>query len=134
MKEAYKNVVWQDRKRIFGLPLSFTRYILTDKKLITSKGLLNIHEDEVELYRITDKKVLLPLSQRMFGCGTLMLHAKDADTPSKELKSIKAPRAVLETLDRLIDAERDRYNIRGRDMVSAQEDGHDDGCEFETEA
>ena len=32
------NIIWKDRKRpIFGLPLSFTKYILTEEKLIINK-------------------------------------------------------------------------------------------------
>lgn len=31
--------VWSDKKRtLFGLPLSFTRYFLTETKFITRKG------------------------------------------------------------------------------------------------
>ena len=41
--------IWTDKKRTFlGLPLSFTRYILTEKKLITQTGFLSIHEDELD--------------------------------------------------------------------------------------
>ena len=46
--------LWTDKKRtIFGLPLSFTRYYLTEKKLITQTGFLNIVEDEFDLYRLS---------------------------------------------------------------------------------
>ena len=35
------NTVWKDRKRTFlGLPWSFTRYELTEEKLIIETGLL----------------------------------------------------------------------------------------------
>ena len=49
------------------------------------------------LYRITDKKLSLPITQRIFGCGTITLHAKDSDTPTKTIKSIRHPRAVMGT-------------------------------------
>ena len=68
MAKPIPGQVWTDKKRTFlGLPWSFTRYILTEKKLITRKGFLNITEDEVELYRVLDKSLRLPLGQRMFG-------------------------------------------------------------------
>ena len=45
-------VKWKDRKRtIFGLPWSFTRYRLTDDKLIVSTGLFSLNEEEIRLYR-----------------------------------------------------------------------------------
>ena len=51
-------ILWTDKKRTFlGLPLSFTRYYLTDHQLITRVGFLSIKEDEIELYRIVDKRI-----------------------------------------------------------------------------
>ena len=39
--------VWQDRKRtLFGLPLSFTVYRLTEEKLFIETGFLNKKEEE----------------------------------------------------------------------------------------
>ena len=47
--------VWQDRKRIiFGLPWTFTKYVLTKEKLLIQTGILNTKEEEVRLYRIMD--------------------------------------------------------------------------------
>lgn len=48
--------VWTDKKRtIFGLPLSFTRYFLTETKFITRVGLFNLVEDELDLYTVKTK-------------------------------------------------------------------------------
>ena len=110
--------IWTDKKRtLFGLPISFTRYFLTEKKFITRKGFFTVVEDEFDLYRVIDKKLVLPFGQRIFGCGTIIVNVKDVDTPQNEIKSIKAPRSVMNKMDELIEAQRDRYNIRGRDMV-----------------
>ena len=104
MKKDVINYIWTDKKRtIFGLPISFTRYFLTEDKFITRKGFLSIEEDELDLYRVIDKKLVLPFGQRMFGCGTIVMNVKDVDTPVKEVKSIKAPRDVLAQLDKYID-------------------------------
>ena len=46
--------LWKDRKRHLGLPLSFTRYSLSDDRLFVSEGFLNIKDDEVLLYRVRD--------------------------------------------------------------------------------
>ena len=122
MKKDMFSYIWTDKKRtLFGLPLSFTRYFLTETKLITRKGFLSIEEDELELYKVTDKKLVMPLGQRLFGCSTIILHVKnDVDTPIKEIRSIKEPRAVLELIDKQIDINRDKYNIRGRDMYGGE--------------
>ena len=93
--------VWTDKKRtLFGLPWSFTRYILTEKKFITRKGFFNITEDEVELYRIVDKSLKISFKQRLDRTGTVILNCKDADTPVKEIESIKEPRQFMEILEK----------------------------------
>ncbi len=112
------NYVWTDKKRtLFGLPLSFTRYYLTPTKFITRAGLINVEEDEIDLYKIIDKSVNRPFFQRLFGCGTIIIHSKDADTPTKEVKSIKNVRQVSNLIDKHMNNMRDRYGIRGRDML-----------------
>ena len=112
--------VWSDKKRtLFGLPLSFTRYFLTETKFITRKGFLSLEEDELELYKVVDKKMQLPFGQRLFGCGTIVLYVKDTDTPVKEVLSVKAPRRVAQLIDKYVDQQRDRFHIRGRDMMGA---------------
>ena len=127
MKKDMFDYIWTDKKRtIFGLPLSFTRYFLTENKFITRSGLLKVQEDELELYRVTDKKLILTLRQRIFKCGTIMMHVKDVDTPIKIVKSVKKPRQVLEQLDKYINLNRDKYRVRGRDMVGGSFGAHSD--------
>ena len=112
--------IWTDKKRTFlGLPLSFTRYIITKEKFIRRRGFFNLIEDEFELYKVTDKKLKLSLGQRIFNCGTIVIHAKDVDTPVLEILSVKRVRDVLKILEDNVNLQRDRYNIRGRDMVGA---------------
>ncbi|MBR4554387.1 MAG: PH domain-containing protein [Ruminococcus sp.] len=117
-KKADFDYIWTDKKRtLFGLPISFTRYFLTETKFITRKGFLSLVEDEMDLYKVTDKKLVLKFFQRIFKCGTIVINVKDIDTPIKEIKSVKKPREVLAMLDKQIDINRDKYNIRGRDMI-----------------
>lgn len=112
--------LWTDKKRtLFGLPLSFTRYFLTETRLITRVGLLTVQEDELDIYRIRDKKMKLPLLQRLFGCGTIVIYSPDVDTPEKEIHAIKSPRQVSDLITALINEQRDKFGIRGRDMVGS---------------
>jgi uncharacterized membrane protein YdbT with pleckstrin-like domain len=118
-------LIWKDRKRtLFGLPWSFTRYFLTEKKFVTSIGFFSINEDEIDLYRITDKSLHMTFWQRMFNVGTIILTARDVDFPKKEIKSVKNPREVLEILDEKIAEQRKLHNVDGRDMVGSA--GHVD--------
>ena len=120
MKKGEIDYIWTDKKRTFlGLPISFTRYFITKEKFIRRRGFLNLSEDEFELYKVTDKKLVLPFGQRIFNCGTIVVHVKDVDTPITEMKSIKNVRKVLKIFEDNINLQRDKYNIRGRDMVGA---------------
>lgn len=118
--------LWTDKKRtLFGLPISFTRYYLTEKKIICRYGFFNIVEDEINIYKITDKKLTLPFWQRIFGCGTITIFSKDTDTRIKDLVSVKNPRKVSELIDEQINRERDKYGIRGKDMMGGYHDNDD---------
>ena len=128
MKKDIFDYVWTDKKRFLGLPLSFTRYFLTESKFITRTGFLSVQEDELELYRVLDKKLVLSAGNRMVGCGTIVLNVRDVDTPVKEIKSVKKPREVMKLLDQYIDMNRDKYRTRGRELYGGfDHHDHDDG-------
>ncbi|MBQ4465303.1 MAG: PH domain-containing protein [Oscillospiraceae bacterium] len=117
--------IWRDRKRTFlGLPWSFTVYFLTETKLICRTGIFNLEEEEIDLYKITDKKLKLPFGQRMFGCGTIHICSRDVDAPEFDITAIKQPREVLNLLDKHINMERDRYGTRGRDLYGGAPGQH----------
>ena len=126
LERDYGEILWTGKKCIMGMPISFTRYIITSSVLYTMVGFLNIKEDEIELYKIVDKTMKLSLGQRMVGCGTIVVTSRDCDTPNKELKSVKKPREVKKILDEAVKLERDKYMVRGRDMVGANLHGHGD--------
>ena len=126
LRADYGNVLWSGKKCILGMPISLTRYVITDTTLYTKIGLFNIKEDEMELYRIFDKKLSFTLGQRIFGCGTISIAAKDIDTPEKKLISIKKPRDVKKILDEAVREQRDKYYVRGRDMIGGNVDVHGD--------
>ncbi len=126
-KKSEINYIWTDKKRTFlGLPISFTRYFLTEKKFISRVGFLSITEEEIDLYKITDKKLTLSFGQRIFGCGSITIYSRDTDTPSTMIKSIKNPRKVLELLDKNIEIQRDKYRTRGRDLIGNDYFDNDD--------
>lgn len=44
--------LWRDRKRHFGLPLSFTTYSISDDRLFIKTGMLNERQEETLLYLV----------------------------------------------------------------------------------
>ena len=67
-------VLWKDRKRICGLPITFTKYRLEGERLYVTKGLLRTVEDETLLYRVLDISLERTLADKIFGVGTIVLH------------------------------------------------------------
>ncbi|GIP25794.1 hypothetical protein J23TS9_09240 [Paenibacillus sp. J23TS9] len=96
-------LIWSGRKcTIFGLPLSFTKYFVYEKRLVTRRGFFSIVEDELDFYKVLDKSIVLPFWQRVFGCGSIHLNVADVDTPIKILESVKKPREVYEHIDSIV--------------------------------
>ena len=87
--------LWKDRKRHLGMPLSFTRYQLSEDRLFLSQGFLNIKDDEVLLYRVRDIDTRRNLWQRLFGVGTITVLSSDRTTPTLVLKNVKDGDIVL---------------------------------------
>ena len=119
--------LWKDRKRYFGLPLSFTRYSLSEDRLFTSVGFLNIRDDEILLYRVRDIDTSRSLWQRLFGVGTVVVASSDKTMPNLVLKNIKDPIFVKELINKQVEETKIKRRVRfGEIMTDADGDGIDD--------
>lgn len=119
--------IWKDRKRFLGMPLSFTRYALSEDRLFLSKGFLNIKDDEVLLYRVRDIDTNRSLWQRIFGVGTVTVMSSDKTQPVLELKNIKDPVMVKELLHEQVEEQKIRRRVRfGEIMTTNDDDDPDD--------
>ena len=122
MSELTSNVLWSDRRRRLGLPLSFTRYRLSDDRLFISEGFLNIKDDEVLLYRVRDIDTRRSLWQRLFGVGTVTVLSSDKTMPSLELKNIKDPLFVKELIHKQVEEMKIRRRVRFGEIMTATDD------------
>ena len=119
--------LWKDRKRYFGLPLSFTRYSLSDDRLFLSEGFLSIKDDEILLYRVRDIDTSRSLWQRLFGVGTVTVISSDKTMPSLVLKNIKDPIFVKELIHRQVEEMKIRRRVRfGEIMTDTADDELDE--------
>lgn len=101
------NIVWSDKKRpIFGLPLSFTKYNLTEEKLLVDIGFLSRVQEEIRLYRITDFTVKQSFLQRLFRVGNIYISSSDNTQSEFVIKDIKKPYDVKELLSEMVEKER----------------------------
>ena len=104
--------LWKDRKRYLGMPLSFTRYMLTEDRLSVSVGFLNIKDDEILLYRVRDIDTNRTLWQRIFGVGTVTVLSSDKTMPTLELKNIKDPLMVKELIHKQVEEMKIQRRVR----------------------
>ena len=124
--------LWKDRKRFLGMPLSFTRYALSEDRLFLSVGLLNIKDEEILLYRIRDLSVSRSLGQRLFGVGSITVTSSDKSQPTLLLKNIKDPVSVKELIHTQVEEMKIRRKVRigefsNMNTALDDEDMDDDG-------
>ncbi len=124
--------IWKDRKRYLGMPLSFTRYAMTEDRLFLSVGFLNIKDEEVLLYRIRDINTSRTLWQRIFGVGTVSIVSSDKSMPNFVMKNIKHPIEVKELLHQQVEAMKIRRRMHLGEVMtsSAIEDDLDNDEDF----
>ena len=122
------NTVWSDRKHtLFGLPWSFTKYILTDEKLLIVKGLFRQTEDEIRLYRIFDMSLTRSLRDRLDRVGTIHCCSGDKSSPEFDIKRIRDARKVKEMLSDLVEKQKIARGVSVREEMGHTIDHDHDG-------
>ncbi len=115
--------LWKDRKRYLGMPISFTRYSLSEDRLFLSVGLLSIQDDEILLYRVRDINTSRTLWQRLFGVGTVTVLSSDKSMPTLMLKNVKDPVFVKELIHSQVEEMKIRRRVRVGEIMGTDLDG-----------
>lgn len=123
------DTIWTDRKRHFGLPISFTKYSLSEDRLFRETGLLNLNEEEVLLCRVRDVSLSRSLWQRIFGVGTITVHSSDKTSPTLEVINVKDSKSVKELIFTNVEKAKEERRMRATELL---DDGAEDG-DFEVE-
>lgn len=100
MKENYyelkKTPVHVEPKRLlfFGLPWTFTKYIVSEDMLTVSSGFLSRIEDNCYMYKVLDVQLKESLIERLYGLGTIICYTGDVTHPQIHLKHIKNAKEI----------------------------------------
>ncbi len=110
------DVIWHDRKRFWGLPISFTRYYIVKKegqwvKCFKHKGFFSSVIDEVNIYRCIDVTLFQSFSDKIFKTGTLEISSSDESSPTFYFKHIANPYNVRDLISGLIEVERRKKHV-----------------------
>ena len=115
--------LWKDRKRHLGMPLSFTRYQMSEDRLFLSQGFLNIKDD---LYRVRDIDTRRTLLQRLFGVGTITVLSSDKTMPTLVLKNVKDPLFVKELIHKQVEEMKMKRRVRYGEITTTGDHDDDD--------
>ena len=117
--DTQTKILWQDRKRILGMPITFTRYSVSEERFITKIGFWKTETNEILLYRILDIKLVRSFGQKIFGVGTITLFSVDQSHRSLEVKNVRKPDEVYRFLSRIIEQQRVQKRVAGREVYGA---------------
>ena len=120
--------LWKDHKRFLGMPLSFTRYSLTEDRLFLSVGFFSVKDEEILLYRIRDISTTRTLWQKLFGVGTVTVVSSDKTMPTLEIKNIKDPIFFKELLHKQVEEMKIQRRVRLGEIMT-DDNGHDCDCD-----
>jgi uncharacterized membrane protein YdbT with pleckstrin-like domain len=123
------DILWHDRKRHFGLPLSFTKYSMSEDRLFVETGFLNLTQNEVRLYRILDLQLKRSLGQRIFGVGSIYVSSSDKNLGTFEIRNVKNSANVKEMLSVQVEQQREAKRVVGREYMGGDMDFDDENDE-----
>ena len=113
------NILWHDRKRHLGLPISFTKYSMSEDRLFVETGLFNLEQNEVRLYRILDLQLKRSFGQRIFGVGSIIVSSSDKSLGTFEIRNIKHSANVKEMLSVQVEQQREAKRVVGREYMGS---------------
>ena len=116
-KPSAISFLWSDRKRILGLPITFTKYSMSEDRIFYETGLLSTKHEEILLYRLLDISLRISLWQRIFGVGTIVLKSSDKTLPELPIVNIKDPRNVKENIHKQVEAMKLARKMRVGELV-----------------
>lgn len=110
---------WKDRKRVLGIPMTFTQYTIDSDRLYIKTGFFKTEMNEILLYRILDVKSSQTFGQKLCGVGTVTLFSADQSNRTLELKNIKNPTKTHKLISGIVEEERINRGIAGREIAGA---------------
>jgi hypothetical protein len=113
LDDQKEDILWEGRP-FLSISLHYT---LTDERIRITEGFLGKARENVELIRIQDVDYSQTFGERLFNLGDINIYSHDTSHPKIQLKNVKDPEAVYETLRRAILKARQRHNFTYREEM-----------------
>ncbi len=114
--------IWVDKKRHLGMPISFTKYTLTDERIYLESGFLNLRESELLLYRVKDIGLTRTLWQRIFGVGTIHVYSSDTTDEHLDIVNIKKAKDVKDLISSKVEEAKKSRRIGTTEIIGSEVD------------
>lgn len=96
-------------------------YELTTERLKITRGVINQHIDEIELYRIKDSQLVRTWWMRLTGLSAVTLQTSDRSMPSLHIPAIRDGASMREILRKQVELQRDKKRVREMDFDEADD-------------
>ena len=98
------------------LELACTKYTLTNERLRVATGVLAKRIDEIELYRVKDTALEIPLHLRLFGRAHVVLMTSDQSHPQVRLRAVADAETLRNQIRALVEHRRESKGVRELDI------------------
>ena len=116
-KEAKGELRYSERSRwlLFGLPWTFTKYMLREDMITVKQGFFKIVENDCYMYKVQDVELTATLMERIVGLSTITCFTGDTTDSTLILRHIRHGREIKSFL--LRESEQARIKRRTVNML-----------------
>ena len=89
-------MAYEERKRwmFFGLPFTFTKYMVEEDMITINSGLLHTHENDCYMYKVQDVELSATLWERIFKMGTVICYTGDTTNPKLYIEHVRNAKSI----------------------------------------
>ncbi len=121
--------VFTERKRwlLFGLPWTFTKYLLKDEILTTQSGFFKTVINDCYMYKIVDVQLERSLMEKLVGVGTVVCYTSDTTDKVMRITHVRHAEQIKNfILEKSEKMRMKRRTLTTMSLNSDAEDGVDD--------